>query len=241
MSVESLALVLHHSRAKGTAKLVLIGIANHDGDGGSWPAVGTLAVYANVNRSNVQRALTALEKLGEVHRSTQDGGTHRTPDWDRPNLYRVLVKCPPNCDRTTAHRLLCSRCGLTLNRERRDLLTHTVCDPAALARPRRAGAAPPAALARPEPSSNPTTNAAKKNGQVLNRANKSSKAHEQSKRDASGDAIRAADASERATAPNDACPRWKTATPHAYSVRTGKCIDCGHDSAASEDDVRIPA
>ena len=31
MSVEALALVLHHSQAQGTAKVVLIGIASHLG------------------------------------------------------------------------------------------------------------------------------------------------------------------------------------------------------------------
>lgn len=236
MSVESLALVLHHSRAKGTAKLVLIGIANHDGDGGSWPAVGTLAVYANVARSNVQRALTALERLGEVHRSTQDGGTHKTPDWDRPNLYRVLVKCPPNCDRTTAHRLLCSRCGRTLNRERRDLLTHVACDPAAHSLPCRASAAPPAALARPEPSSNPTTNTNTENGRVLNRVAGRSTTPDQNEADGFADSMPAADAI------GVPCPaRTLIGSPHAYSASTGKCIDCGHENAAQTDQTRMSA
>lgn len=222
MSVEALAAVLHHSRARGTAKLVLIGIANHEGDGGSWPAVGTLATYANVNRANVQRALTALEKLGEVHRATQDGGTRSTPDWDRPNLYRVLVKCPPNCDRSTAHRMLCTTCGDPLDRARRLLLTHVKCDPAALALPRRAGAAPPAALARPEPSFNPTTtNDHVKNDAVLNRAR-----GQKNKADASGDDQTTASATSGGGTDATACPRRTSGAPHAYSVSSGRCIDC---------------
>lgn len=104
VSVESLAGVLHHSRAKGTAKLVLVGIANHDGDGGAWPTVATLAKYANVTERNVQAAINKLVSLGELAVHVQAGGTVDAPDHTRPNRYDVLVSCPPWCDRTTQHR-----------------------------------------------------------------------------------------------------------------------------------------
>lgn len=104
VSVETLAAVLHHSRAKGTAKLVLVGIANHDGDGGSYPAVSTLAKYANVDERNVQRALDKLVALGELVVYGQQGGTQDTPNHRRTNRYAVLVTCPVWCDRTTQHR-----------------------------------------------------------------------------------------------------------------------------------------
>lgn len=100
-----MALVLHHSRAKGTAKLVLLGIANHAGDGGAWPSVATLARYANVDERSVQRALAQLVQAGELHVHVQGGGTHRTKDHERPNRYDVLVVCPQHCDRTASHRL----------------------------------------------------------------------------------------------------------------------------------------
>lgn len=105
MSVESLAVVLHHSKASGTDKLVLIGIANHDGDGGAWPSVGTLAKYANVSPRSVNRSLDKLRELGEVIVYLQAGGTRHTADHKRPNRYEVLVKCPEGCDRTSAHRV----------------------------------------------------------------------------------------------------------------------------------------
>lgn len=101
-----MAAVLHHSRAKGTAKLVLVGIANHAGDGGAWPSVETLARYGNVHERNVQRALEKLEQLGEVEVHLQAGGTlfsHKS-DWLRPNRYDVTVTCPTGCDRTANHR-----------------------------------------------------------------------------------------------------------------------------------------
>lgn len=104
MSIEHLACVLHHSRAAGTRKLVLLGIANHEGDGGSWPAIETLAVYANVHERNVQKAITWLVSKGELRVHIQDGGDHHTNEARRPNRYEVLVACPPWCDRTPHHR-----------------------------------------------------------------------------------------------------------------------------------------
>lgn len=110
MSVETLSAVLHHSRAKGTAKLVMIGIANHDGDGGAWPTVATLCKYAGLEgtRENqartLRRVLGKLRELGELEVELHAGGTGDRQWWERPNRYRVLVSCPPSCDRTTAHR-----------------------------------------------------------------------------------------------------------------------------------------
>ncbi|MGB3733153.1 helix-turn-helix domain-containing protein [Microbacterium sp.] len=103
MSIEAMTIALHHSRAKGATKLVLMGIANHDGDGGSWPSVATLAKYANASERTVQYAIKQLESLGEIRRHFQDGG--RASMWDhlRPNRYEFLLRCPPRCDRTSAH------------------------------------------------------------------------------------------------------------------------------------------
>lgn len=105
MSVEALAIALHHSRAKGIVKLVLIGIANHDGDGGSWPAVRTLARYAGCDPRSVRRAVEQLEKLGEVRRSIMGGGNRATADHLRPNLYHFTLTCPPGCDRSKNHKM----------------------------------------------------------------------------------------------------------------------------------------
>jgi hypothetical protein len=111
MSVETLAVCLHHSKASGTAKLVLIGIANHDGDGGSWPSIATLARYANVTPRNVQKAITKLVSMGEVVVDPQQGGLRDTPDEERTNLFHVRVVCPQWCDGSTRHRDTRSRQG----------------------------------------------------------------------------------------------------------------------------------
>lgn len=71
-------------------KLVLLGIANHDGDGGAWPSVATLARYACVKRRRVQQILGELEQLGLITRVIQKGGTGLiTRDELRPNLYLI--------------------------------------------------------------------------------------------------------------------------------------------------------
>jgi hypothetical protein len=104
MSVEAMAVVLNHSTAKGTAKLVLLGIANHEGDGGAYPTIETLARYASVSERNVQKALTQLVSRGDVVIEHQQGGDRDCPDGKRPNRYRLRVSCPPWCDHTTQHR-----------------------------------------------------------------------------------------------------------------------------------------
>lgn len=104
MSVEAITTVLHHSRATGTTKVVLIGIANHAGDGGAWPSIASLAKYARVDERTVQRSIRKLEQLGEIRVHAQSGGTRNTQDRYRPNRYDILVSCPPDCDRSMAHK-----------------------------------------------------------------------------------------------------------------------------------------
>ena len=104
MSVEALAIVLHHSKARGTAKLILLGIANHAGDGGAWPSKATLARYANCTPQTVRKHVQTLRSLGEVRVHVNAGGLADEVDYLRPNRYDVLVSCPPWCDRTTQHR-----------------------------------------------------------------------------------------------------------------------------------------
>lgn len=99
-----MAIVLHHSKAKGTAKLVLLGIANHEGDGGAWPSVATLSRYANIEPRAVQKLIGRLVSSGELVRDVQAGGVAAMGDWARPNRYQVRVSCPLWCDRTPQHR-----------------------------------------------------------------------------------------------------------------------------------------
>lgn len=105
MSLEAVSAVLHHSKAKGTAKLVLMGIAWHTGVDpaeGAYPAQSTLAAYANTTVRQVQRALHDLEELGEVETAVHDGTGYRA---DRiTNRYYLRVYCPANCEQGLTHR-----------------------------------------------------------------------------------------------------------------------------------------
>jgi hypothetical protein len=83
---------------------VLLGIANHDGDGGSFPKLATLAKYANVHPRRVTEALRTLGELGEIVVHESKGGTFRTPEHMKPNLYEFVLTCPEDCDRTRNHR-----------------------------------------------------------------------------------------------------------------------------------------
>lgn len=110
MSVEALAVVLNHSRAKGTARLVLMGIANHEGEGGSFPSKERLARYANVHVSNIPDAIRKLVELGEVEVILQggrlaDSEQRLLPKRYQPNLYLIKVRCPDECDRSSQHRM----------------------------------------------------------------------------------------------------------------------------------------
>lgn len=81
--------VLNHSRATGRAKLILLGIANHQGDQGAWPSIETLARYANASERSIMRDLQELEELGEL--IIERNGAPIRGQY-RPNLYWVTVE-----------------------------------------------------------------------------------------------------------------------------------------------------
>lgn len=128
MSVESMVQVFHHSASTGTTKLVLLGVANHDGDGGAFPAMNTLAVYAGIHVTGVRRHVAKLVALGELTVEQNKGGTLNAPEHMRPNLFHVHVPCPGNCEGAPKHRLLCDLCNEPLSNARRSLGTCTPGD-----------------------------------------------------------------------------------------------------------------
>jgi hypothetical protein len=102
-------LVWYHSASEGSARLVLLAIADHDGEGGAWPSVATLARMAGVSESTVVRARRALVALGELEVHEQQGGTMKTADHLRPNRYEINLACPDWCDGSARH--ACRLCG----------------------------------------------------------------------------------------------------------------------------------
>lgn len=103
MTSGQVAVVFYHSATQGSDRLVLLAIADHDGEGGAWPGISTLARMANVSPSTVRRSIKACTGLGELAVHVQQGGTLATPAHRRPNRYDVLVTCPDWCDRSGRH------------------------------------------------------------------------------------------------------------------------------------------
>lgn len=90
MSVKVTSLVWEHSRASGTARLVLLAIADFSDDAGSaWPSLTTIARKCNVSRSTAIRAVAELVGGGELVR-VHGGGRHGRGGVS--NGYRVTVK-----------------------------------------------------------------------------------------------------------------------------------------------------
>jgi hypothetical protein len=104
LSIEAIAVVLNHSKAKGAAKIVLLGIANHlgpDADEGAWPAQARLATYANITERGIRKAIDNLIELGEVTVIEHDG---KSSGRNKPNRYLINLCCPETCDGTPSHR-----------------------------------------------------------------------------------------------------------------------------------------
>lgn len=96
MSISALTLALYHSKATYSTRLVLIAIANFEGEHGAYPSHETIGRLAgNLNRRTVQRAIDELVQSGELSEVRRDGIT---------NLYKLSIACPDDCDRTTNHR-----------------------------------------------------------------------------------------------------------------------------------------
>lgn len=75
MSVLASSWVWEHSQSKGTARLVLLALADHAGsDGGdAYPSVTRLALRCGVSKRTVQEALKVLVGLGELVIDKQAG------------------------------------------------------------------------------------------------------------------------------------------------------------------------
>lgn len=88
MSIEVMNAVWKSSKATGRTKLVLLAIADHQGEQGAWPSLGTLAKMAGASERSVQRDIETLEKLGELS-VTRYGSP--TKGRNKTNLYFVTL------------------------------------------------------------------------------------------------------------------------------------------------------
>lgn len=80
MSIEIMNAVWRQSRADGRARLVLLAIADHQGELGAWPSIQTLSRMVNASERSVQRDIQHLQQIGELKvdfRSAPTGGQYK--------------------------------------------------------------------------------------------------------------------------------------------------------------------
>ena len=88
MSIQVMQAVWQHSKADGRARLVLLAIADHQGEIGAWPSIATLARMVNSSERSVQRDIQYLQDLGELTVEVQNAPTRHQY---KSNLYWVKL------------------------------------------------------------------------------------------------------------------------------------------------------
>ena len=78
--------VWQHSKADGRARLVLLAIADHQGEIGAWPSISTMAKMVNSSERSVQRDIQHLQSIGELKVEVQNAPTKSQY---KSNLYWV--------------------------------------------------------------------------------------------------------------------------------------------------------
>ena len=88
MSIEISNAVWRESKSTGRARLVLLAIADHQGEIGAWPSIETIAKMVNASERSVQRDIQELVELGELEVHVQKApskGQYKS------NLYWVIL------------------------------------------------------------------------------------------------------------------------------------------------------
>jgi hypothetical protein len=75
MSIEIMNAVWRESKSDGRARLVLLAIADHQGEIGAWPSIRRLAQMVNSSERSVQRDIQYLQKIGELIVEVQNAPT----------------------------------------------------------------------------------------------------------------------------------------------------------------------
>lgn len=88
MSIEIMNAVWKQSRSDGRARLVLLAIADHQGEIGAWPSIATIAKMVNSSERSVQRDIQYLQSIGELRVEVQNAPTRQQY---KSNLYWVTL------------------------------------------------------------------------------------------------------------------------------------------------------
>ncbi len=75
MSIEIMNAVWRESKSDGRARLVLLAIADHQGEIGAWRSIKRLASMGNASERSVQRDIQYLQKIGELIVEVQNAPT----------------------------------------------------------------------------------------------------------------------------------------------------------------------
>jgi len=88
VSIEIMNAVWRESKADGRARLVLLAIADHQGEIGAWPSIATIAKMVNASERSVQRDIEYLQQIGELEVHYQQAPTK---NHYKSNLYFVTL------------------------------------------------------------------------------------------------------------------------------------------------------
>jgi len=88
MSIEISNAVWRESKSSGRARLVLLAIADHQGEIGAWPSIETIAKMVNSSERSVQRDIQELVTLGELEVHVQKAPSRGQY---KSNLYWVIL------------------------------------------------------------------------------------------------------------------------------------------------------
>jgi len=88
LSIAVINAVWEHSNSKNRARVVLLAIADMQGEIGAWPSLATLAKMANASERSVQRDIQTLVELGELRVEVQSAPVSRQY---KSNLYWVTL------------------------------------------------------------------------------------------------------------------------------------------------------
>ena len=88
MGIQVSNAVWQHSKSEGRARLVLLAIADHQGEIGAWPSIATLARMVNASERSVQRDIQTLVELGELDVQVSNAPTKQQY---KSNLYWVTL------------------------------------------------------------------------------------------------------------------------------------------------------
>lgn len=95
MSIQIMNQVWRFSRSTGRARLVLLAIADHQGELGAWPSIATLAEMTNSSERSIKRDIQELVALGELKVELQSAPTRGQY---KTNLYWVTIPGVTNQD-----------------------------------------------------------------------------------------------------------------------------------------------